>query len=182
VDEGFIMAAPGLTRKLAAILAADVAGCSRLMAKNEDATVYGDGVNVAARLESAAETGGVTISDPVRQLIKGKLALELDDLGEIRSRTSSSLCGSMPLPAPQHHRLSSCRSRLDRTSGRSPSSVQTTPCPIGCQAGIGDRTLCLRRMLAIEAIDTECSQCYRGAQCIGRNQITEFWGTRRWQT
>lgn len=50
--------------------------------EHDDGTVYGDGVNVAARLESVAEPGGVTISDPVRQLIKGKLTVELDDLGE----------------------------------------------------------------------------------------------------
>jgi len=50
--------------------------------EQEDGSVYGEGVNVAARLESVAEPGGVTISDPVRQLIKGKLPVALDDLGE----------------------------------------------------------------------------------------------------
>ena len=37
------------TRRLAAILAADVAGYSRLMGEDEDGDVFGDGVNVAAK-------------------------------------------------------------------------------------------------------------------------------------
>ena len=44
--------------------------------------IFGDGVNVAARLEGLAEPGGICISDIVRQSIEGKVDLALDDLGE----------------------------------------------------------------------------------------------------
>jgi len=44
--------------------------------------IYGDGVNVAARLESLAAPGGICISDMVRQGIEGKLDIGLKDLGE----------------------------------------------------------------------------------------------------
>ncbi|MEE8302516.1 MAG: adenylate/guanylate cyclase domain-containing protein [Candidatus Tectomicrobia bacterium] len=44
--------------------------------------IYGDGVNVAARLESLAEPGGICISDMVRQGVEGKLDLDFEDLGE----------------------------------------------------------------------------------------------------
>jgi TolB-like protein len=44
--------------------------------------IYGDGVNVAARLESLAEPGGICISDMVRQGVEGKLDLAFEDLGE----------------------------------------------------------------------------------------------------
>ena len=43
--------------------------------------IYGDGVNVAARLEAMADPGGVCISRAVLDQVKGKLALDLEDLG-----------------------------------------------------------------------------------------------------
>src|SRR5262245_48550513 len=42
---------------------------------------YGDGVNIAARLESLAEAGGLCISGTVYDQIKTKLALGYEDLG-----------------------------------------------------------------------------------------------------
>jgi TolB-like protein/class 3 adenylate cyclase len=44
--------------------------------------IFGDGVNVAARLEALAEPGGVCISHTVRDQIHDKLPYRLDDLGE----------------------------------------------------------------------------------------------------
>jgi adenylate cyclase len=46
--------------------------------------IYGDGVNVAARLESLADPGGICISDTVHAQIRNKLALSYQDLGEQR--------------------------------------------------------------------------------------------------
>lgn len=43
--------------------------------------IFGDGVNVAARLEGLAEPGGVCISGTVFEHIKGKLDVSFDDLG-----------------------------------------------------------------------------------------------------
>jgi hypothetical protein len=43
---------------------------------------YGDGINVAARLEPLAEPGGICISANVRDAIFGKLGLPLRDIGE----------------------------------------------------------------------------------------------------
>ncbi len=47
-----------------------------------DGTVYGDGVNIAARLQALAEPGGITVSDAVRGAVRGKVAASFDDLGE----------------------------------------------------------------------------------------------------
>lgn len=46
--------------------------------------IYGDGVNIAARLESLAEPGGICISESVRTAIGGKLELAFEDLGKQR--------------------------------------------------------------------------------------------------
>ena len=48
----------------------------------EDNDIYGDGVNLAARLESLAEPGGICISASVREHIAGKLDHEFRDGGE----------------------------------------------------------------------------------------------------
>jgi len=44
--------------------------------------IYGDGVNISARLETLAEPGGVCISRVVRDQIRGKLPYPFEDLGE----------------------------------------------------------------------------------------------------
>jgi TolB-like protein len=44
--------------------------------------IYGDGVNVAARLESLAEPGGICLSHTVHDQIRNKLGLSYADLGE----------------------------------------------------------------------------------------------------
>jgi adenylate cyclase len=48
----------------------------------EGEEIYGDGVNVAARLESLAEPGGIRISAKVLEEVGNKLPLGYDDLGE----------------------------------------------------------------------------------------------------
>jgi TolB-like protein/class 3 adenylate cyclase len=44
--------------------------------------IFGDGVNVAARLESIAEPGGICISYSVYDQVRGKVGVEFSDLGE----------------------------------------------------------------------------------------------------
>jgi TolB-like protein len=43
--------------------------------------IFGDGVNIAVRLEGIAEPGGVCISDDVRRQIRGKVDVTFEDLG-----------------------------------------------------------------------------------------------------
>jgi len=45
--------------------------------------VFGDGVNVAARLEGLAEPGGVCVSQAVREMARGIDAIDFEDRGEI---------------------------------------------------------------------------------------------------
>jgi adenylate cyclase len=44
--------------------------------------LFGDGVNIAARLEALAEPGGICISGTARDQIRGKLPYAFEDLGE----------------------------------------------------------------------------------------------------
>src|SRR5438067_1646364 len=44
--------------------------------------IYGDGVNIAARLEALAEPGGIVVSRSVRDHVRDRLKLSFDDLGE----------------------------------------------------------------------------------------------------
>ena len=48
----------------------------------EEGRIYGDGVNVAARVEKLAEPGGICVSGKVHEEVRRKLDLEFDDLGE----------------------------------------------------------------------------------------------------
>ena len=49
---------------------------------HEDDRIYGDGVNIAARIESLADGGGICISGSAYEQIKNKLALGYNYLGE----------------------------------------------------------------------------------------------------
>ena len=46
--------------------------------------MWGDGVNVAARLEALATPGGICVSGRVHEDVQGKLALAFEDTGEHR--------------------------------------------------------------------------------------------------
>jgi len=83
--------------------------------------IYGDGVNIAARLEALAEPGGICISRVVRDQIRDKLPYPFADIGEqsvkniarpVRSYAMSAdtiasipfVAVSAPLPAPKNLR------------------------------------------------------------------------------
>jgi len=48
----------------------------------DDDDIFGDGVNIAARLEGIAEPGGVCISDDAHRQVRGKVDIAFDDIGE----------------------------------------------------------------------------------------------------
>src|SRR5260370_13276777 len=47
----------------------------------DDNDIFGDCVNIAARLEAIAEPGGVCISDDAQRQIRGKVEIACDDMG-----------------------------------------------------------------------------------------------------
>src|SRR5580700_7972162 len=48
----------------------------------EDHDIFGDGVNIAARLEGIAEPGGVCMSDDAYRQVRGKVEITCDDMGQ----------------------------------------------------------------------------------------------------
>jgi DNA-binding NarL/FixJ family response regulator/class 3 adenylate cyclase len=49
--------------------------------EKQDGTVYGEGINIAARLQALAEPGGIAVSDSVRNAVRGRVNAEFDDQG-----------------------------------------------------------------------------------------------------
>ena len=45
----------------------------------DDGDMFGDGVNVAARLQTLAEPGGICVSDPVQQIVADRLRIPFRD-------------------------------------------------------------------------------------------------------
>jgi len=52
----------------------------------EDGDLYGDGVNVAARLEALSTPGGIVLSGAAREQVRDKLDIAFEDLGEVEVR------------------------------------------------------------------------------------------------
>ncbi|MGH7065317.1 MAG: adenylate/guanylate cyclase domain-containing protein, partial [Stellaceae bacterium] len=74
----------------------------------EDGDIFGDGVNVAARLEGLAPPGGICVSRVVRDQVRDKLGFGFEDLGEKQVKNISRpvhvfsipLGETKPAPAP----------------------------------------------------------------------------------
>jgi adenylate cyclase len=49
---------------------------------HDETRIYGDGINIAARLEGLAEPGGVLVSNTVYDQVRGKLPVTFEDVGE----------------------------------------------------------------------------------------------------
>ncbi len=95
--------------------------------------IFGDGVNVAARLEALAEPGGICVSRVVRDQVRDKLDVAFEDMGEqqvkniarpvrvyrVRLDASSAagrIAGAGRCRCPTSRRSRCCRSRTCRAT------------------------------------------------------------------
>ena len=114
--------------------------------EKDDGTIYGDGVNIAARLQGLAEPGGLTISGATQDSVRHRLQATFEDLGEqhvknipylVRAfRVDCDAVRGKAAPSP----AADATGRAPRTSdgGHGPSSTQVHPSPArsGIRAGL----------------------------------------------
>jgi class 3 adenylate cyclase/pimeloyl-ACP methyl ester carboxylesterase len=111
--------------------------------------IFGDGVNIAARLEAICEPGGVCISRAANDQIRDKLSLSFADLGEQTVKNIARAVGVFglaskdieALPEPELPPLAAEPAKLQRTPERYEQEIQFCMTPDGVQlayARIGD--------------------------------------------
>jgi TolB-like protein/class 3 adenylate cyclase/Flp pilus assembly protein TadD len=84
---------------------------------DEDGRIYGDGVNIAARVESLTEAGGICISGRAHDQVENKLGLEYEDLGKHEVKNISrpiQVYRVLPYPGAAAHRVVKAKKTLGR--------------------------------------------------------------------
>jgi TolB-like protein/class 3 adenylate cyclase len=84
----------------------------------EEGRIYGDGVNIAARVEGLAEGGGICISGTVYDQVKNKLGLEYEYLGEQSVKNIPEpvrVYRVLSFPGAAAHRVVKAKSAVGRT-------------------------------------------------------------------
>ena len=84
----------------------------------EGERIYGDGVNIAARIEGLAEGGGICISGTVYDSIEGKLGLEFENLGKHEVKNIDKLIRVyrvLSYPGAAAHRVVKAKRAVGRT-------------------------------------------------------------------
>jgi len=61
----------------------------------EEGDIFGDGVNIAARLEALAEAGGICVSRVVRDRVRDRLDCTFEDKGQQQVKNIPGQCGRM---------------------------------------------------------------------------------------
>ena len=93
-------------------------------------SLYGDGVNIAARLEGLAEPGGICISGEVHGQVRGRIDRNFDDLGDQEVK-------NIPQPV-RVYRLKSARAEpATRESGGGRRSIRTAAAAVVAVLAVG---------------------------------------------
>ena len=144
-----------------------------VVVKNDD--LLGDGVNVAARLETLAEPGGICISSSVYDQITGKLDLGFQDIGEQTLRTSRGRSAYIACPGPRRP-CGRCRPRRRcvRRRVRASGSVDDRRRRRGRDrrgGGVAERVVAIRcdggraHDISGSACRGAAARCHRGKEC-----------------
>jgi TolB-like protein/Tfp pilus assembly protein PilF len=133
--------------------------------------IFGDGVNIAARLESISEPGGICISSSVYDQVQGKVRVELADLGEqtlkniARPVRAYAVVWDEPNPASQAER--------GRPSAPSPPRLSIVVLPFANLSGDPEQEYFVDGVT--ENLTTDLSRI-RGSFVIGRHTAFTYKG------
>ncbi|MEO7152351.1 MAG: tetratricopeptide repeat protein [Burkholderiaceae bacterium] len=106
-----------------------------------DGALYGDGVNIAARVQGAGEPGGVCVSGAIREQVAGKLALRFDSAGELRFK-------NIAQAVPTYHvRERSDTSAPAATAFAAAAAASHLPQPLSSFVGRAGDLVALERLL-----------------------------------
>jgi len=82
---------------------------------DEEGRIYGDGINIAARVEAMADAGGICISGRAYDQVANKLGLEYENLGEHQVKNISTpirVYRVLSFPGAAAHRVTQAKERL----------------------------------------------------------------------
>jgi class 3 adenylate cyclase len=85
--------------------------------------IFGDGVNIAARLEGIAEPGGICISSSAYDQVIGKVAIEFTDLGEQSLK-------NIARPVRAYAVVSKGPEQVRALAARRPARIRCGACPL----------------------------------------------------
>lgn len=89
----------------------------------DGADIYGDGVNIAARLQELAEPGGIVISGPVYDQVRSKLSVGFDCLGQQPMKNVA------PVTSYRVAMIDGDGARVSAPVGESPAPAEPAPRP-----------------------------------------------------
>ncbi len=93
---------------------------------HDEVRIYGDGINIAARLENIAAPGGICISEDVYRQVRDKLAVPCHDLGERELKNIARRVRAYGLVKVIAHEVAAARHRRSRSPCRSRSCPSST--------------------------------------------------------
>ena len=133
--------------------------------------IFGDGVNIAARLESIAEPGGICISSSAYDHVRGKVGAEFVDMGEQNLKNIDRPVRAYAMVRDGHSSATPVeRARLDSTSAARLSIVVLPFANIG-----GDPDQDYFADGVTESLTTDLSRI-RGSFVIGRHTAFTYKG------